>query len=174
MPIRSTVLAALVVLAFAGGALAEVIRGAVDLIITGRVVSTGSTSLVLSSDEQGPPIPFLVSTTTVLPPGLVVGDRVTVHYHPIGTTGQIADRVDRLDEPVPTRPVGNGTSDVQSPAAAQPPMSPQATPAAPVGSRRQASPQLPSTASPLPFVGLVALAAFVGSLCVRFLERLGS
>ena len=130
--------------------LAEVVKGP-DLTATGRVVSTGNASLVLRTDDHGQLIPFVVGTTTEMPSGLPVGTRVTVHYHPIGTTNQMADRVVLVQ---------TNLASAQAPATPSP-----GAPEEPAGTR------LPRTASPLPFVGLLGLAALAGSILVRALER---
>lgn len=171
MSVRTTVLPALLVaLASAGGAVAQM-KEAPDLTATGTVVSTGNTSLVVKNDELGQSISFIVGTTTVLPPALPVGSRVTVHYHPVGTSGQMADRVVLLDDPAPTRPPDRGTNDTRSPATTQSPTTPPASPTPVPGSPEEPDRELPSTASPLPLVGLVGLAALVGGLALQALGR---
>jgi hypothetical protein len=64
-----------------------------QLTTVGKVVSLGNTSMVVKIDDHGHPIPFVIGTSTVMTTGIEVGSRVKVVYHPIGSTGQIADSV---------------------------------------------------------------------------------
>jgi hypothetical protein len=160
MEIRVAVLSVLVALASAGGVLAEVVKGP-DLIATGRVVSTGNTSLVLKTDDHGHSIPFMIGTTTDVPPGVTPGSRVTVHYHAVGVDRQMADRVVLLEPRVASAAFG------QAPAPAPAPI-PESSPATP---EEPGSTELPRTASPIPLVGLLGLTAFLASTLFRALER---
>jgi hypothetical protein len=166
MKIRVVASSTLVVLACAAGVRAQAVDGA-DLTATGKVLSTGNASLVIRTAEHGHAMTFMVSTTTLMPPALAAGSRVTVHYRPLGTTAQIAERVVLLGaEPVSAGPLGDGTSGSQSPAPALTSMPPT------TGSSEEApATELPRTASPLPFVGLVGLVAFLGSALLRALGR---
>ena len=101
MKIRFFALSALAGLACAGFVLADVVKGP-DLTATGTVVATGNASLVLKTDDHGSTIPFVIGTTTNLPPGLEPGSRVTVHYRPVGTDQQIADLIVLLEPAAPT------------------------------------------------------------------------
>jgi hypothetical protein len=60
--------------------------------VTGTVVSVGSGSLVVKIDDHGHPIPFSLGPS-VSPAELGAGSRVSVRYHPTGSTGQVADEV---------------------------------------------------------------------------------
>jgi len=91
MPIRMAAAFTLAGLAWAAGLFAQGANGS-ELTATGRLLSTGNTSLVLKTDDGREPAPFIVTTTTQLPPGLAAGNRVTVHYRPVGDR-QVADRV---------------------------------------------------------------------------------
>lgn len=167
MKIRVAALSALVAAAAAGGVLADVVKGP-DLTATGRIVSTGNASLVLQTDDHGHMIPFTVGTTTEMPPGVAPGSRVTVHYHPVGTDRQVADRVVLLEEPrvasaalSPQAPAPSAQAAAQAPAPASSPSAPE----------KPAGEELPRTASPIPLVGLAGLGAFLGSALLRRLER---
>jgi hypothetical protein len=59
--------------------------------VTGTVVSVRSGSLVVKIDDHGHPIAF--SLGPVSPAELQAGSRVSVRYHPTGSTGQVADEV---------------------------------------------------------------------------------
>jgi hypothetical protein len=68
---------------------------------TGTVVSTSRDSLVVKIDDHGHRIPFAIEKPSVLPSGLAVGSRVSVTYHPTGSTGQAADSVTLISAPTP-------------------------------------------------------------------------
>jgi hypothetical protein len=172
MKIRVAALSVLVALASVAGVLAEVAEGP-DLVATGRIVSTGNTSLVLNTGDHGGSMPFVVGTTTEMPPGVTVGSLVTVHYHPVGNDRQMADRVVLLEPPVAPA-IEPATGEAQAPATsaqaaapAQAPM-PASSPATP---EKPASTELPRTASPIPLVGLLGFAAYLASTLVRAFER---
>lgn len=171
MKIRAAALSTLVALASGAGALADVVKGP-DLVATGEIVSVGNTSLVLRTDDHAHSIPFVVGTTTDLPPSLAAGSRVTVHYHPVGVDRQIADRVVVLGPRVASMLAQSAPSpatSVQSPSPTQPTAPTQAPePAASPGTPEEpGATELPRTASPLPLVGLIGLAAFLASALLR-------
>jgi hypothetical protein len=150
MQIRAAALFALVALVSIGSVLAQTTEP--KLSVSGTVVSTGNTSMVVKSDETGQPMSFLMSTTTLVPAGLSVGSRVTVAYHPVGAVGQMADTVMLLD----TAP-SQSTEPSQS--------------SGPSQSIEESAAQLPTTASLLPLVGLIGLVALLGSISLRVLAR---
>jgi hypothetical protein len=177
MKIRFLASFALVVLASLGGVLADVVKGP-DLTATGKVVSAGNASLVLKTDDHGHMIPFVIGTTTERPAGLTAGSRVTIHYRAIGTDQQVADRIVLLEPAAPTALAG--TSNGAQANGAQAPASPAQVPASPTqaatespspGLSNQPDMELPRTASPIPLVGLLGLAAFLASAFLRALER---
>jgi len=164
MKTRFLALSALVALGSVEAGLADIVKGP-DLVATGRVVSTGNASLVLKTDDHGHTIPFMIGTTTELPAGLTAGSRVTVHYSAIGTDQQMADRVVLLAPAAPTA-LASTRSGAQAPAPTQAP-----TEAPSPGVSNQPDMELPRTASPIPLVGLLGLAAFLASAFLRVLER---
>jgi len=107
----------------------------------------------------------MIATTTELPAGLTAGSRVTVHYSAIGTDQQMADRVVLLAPAAPTA-LASTRSGAQAPAPTQAP-----TEAPSPGVSNQPAVELPRTASPIPLVGLLGLAAFLASAFLRALER---
>lgn len=58
--------------------------------VSGTVVSTRGDTLVVRIDDHGHRIPFALGSGVDKPK---VGARVTVRYHPSGTTGQVADAI---------------------------------------------------------------------------------
>jgi len=63
--------------------------------VTGTVVSVRSDTLVVRIDDHQHRITFALGPQ-VSPAALKAGSRVSVRYHPAGTTGQIADAVEVL------------------------------------------------------------------------------
>jgi hypothetical protein len=61
--------------------------------VTGTVVSVRSGTLVLRIDDHQHRIPFSLGPS-VSPAQLRAGTRVSVRYHPTGSTGQAADAVE--------------------------------------------------------------------------------
>ena len=61
--------------------------------VTGTVVSARSGTLVLRIDDHQHRIPFSLGPA-VSPAELRAGTRVSVRYHPTGSTGQVADAVE--------------------------------------------------------------------------------
>jgi ferric-dicitrate binding protein FerR (iron transport regulator) len=66
--------------------------------VTGTVVSARSDALVVRIDDHGHRITFSPGPR-VSPAELRAGSRVSVRYHPAGSTGQIADAVEVLAGP---------------------------------------------------------------------------
>jgi ferric-dicitrate binding protein FerR (iron transport regulator) len=66
--------------------------------VTGTVVSARSGALVVRIDDHGHRITFSLGPR-VTPGELRAGSRVSVHYRPTGSTGQVADDVEVLAGP---------------------------------------------------------------------------
>jgi ferric-dicitrate binding protein FerR (iron transport regulator) len=66
--------------------------------VTGTVVSARSDALIVRIDDHGHRITFSPGPR-VSPAELRAGSRVSVHYHPAGSTGQVADEVEVLAGP---------------------------------------------------------------------------
>jgi hypothetical protein len=77
----------------AAAAPGEVVKSGVEFVATGKVVAKTSDSLVVRTDDHGHKIAFAVDRSTVLPEDLAIGRHVRVVYHPMGSTGQTADKV---------------------------------------------------------------------------------
>lgn len=103
MRIRPALLSAIVV-ASAGLPLVPAYGAAfgAEFTTSGTVVAAGRDSLVVRIDDHGHRIPFAIEKSSALPAGVGVGSRVSVSYHPTGTTGQAADTVTLL-QPAPPK-----------------------------------------------------------------------
>lgn len=66
--------------------------------VTGTVVSARSDALVVKIDDHHHGITFALGPR-VTPASVKAGSRVSVRYHPTGTTGQTADEVEVLAGP---------------------------------------------------------------------------
>ena len=71
----------------------EVVKSGVDFEAHGKVVAKSTDRLVVRTDDHGHTIAFAVARNTVMPEDLAVGHHVRVVYHPTGSTGQTADKV---------------------------------------------------------------------------------
>ena len=172
---RVAAVSSLVALTLVGPAFAQVpqVVDGPDLVAIGTVLSVGNTSMAIRTQDHGHAISFVVSTTTVMPTsGVAVGSRVRVAYHAVGTTGQVADKVTLLEGPPAASSAASeftGASGVQPATTA----TAQSEPQSPATSAQPNAPatELPATASPLPFIGLVGLMALLASISLRALER---
>jgi hypothetical protein len=89
-------LAAAAVFFAAGFALAspgEVVRSGIGFQADGKVVAKSADQVVIRTDDHGHRIAFSVDRSTVMPDDLAVGKHVHIVYHPLGSTGQTADKV---------------------------------------------------------------------------------
>lgn len=148
-----------------------------ELVATGTVISMGNSSMAIRTQDHGHAISFVISTTTAMPGTVAVGSRVRIAYHAVGTTGQVADVVTLLEGP-PVARSGAATSPSES--GVQPAAPPQPLPTADATSasrtpdaKQPGTPaaELPATASPLPWIGLLGLTALLASVSLRALER---
>ena len=96
---RVAALYALVVLSSIGAAVAQTtdtvtLQTTDRITVSGTLESIGSGSMVVRIDQHGHSIPFQIASASEVPSGLKPGSRVTVVYHPLGATGQMADTRD--------------------------------------------------------------------------------
>jgi hypothetical protein len=181
---RVTVLYALVALTAFGTAYAqepEPVKDTVTLQATDRITvsgtleSIGPDKMVVRIDEHGHSIPFQISSTSQVASGLKRGSRVTVVYHPLGATGQMADTVTPDSGSGRTERIAGSSSSPQPIDSGRAKESEQtpATPSAPREATPSPSParELPATASTLPMVGVAGLLALLASLSLRAYER---
>jgi hypothetical protein len=112
-----------------------------DITVSGKVVSSTSTELVIDSDA-GQRMSFALDPNTIPTATFTVGERVTVKYHSMsgGTVFQAANIVVEPQTEVEPQDVEVVTPD---------------------------SPQLPETASELPLIGLLGLLAMGGAVVTR-------
>jgi hypothetical protein len=125
-----------------------------DISVSGKVVSSTSTELVINTDA-GRPMTFQLDPKTHPAASFTVGERVTVQYHSLsgGTVYQAASIA--LD---PQAKVAARYDDPAEPANTEPRDYEADT------STRS---RLPATASVLPMIGLLGLLAVSGALVVR-------
>ena len=176
---RAAALYALVALTSIGTALAQTtdtitLQTTDRITVTGTLESIGSDRMVVRIDQHGHSIPFQIASSSQVASGLKRGSRVTVVYHPLSATGQMADTV-TLDS-------GSGRAEQIAGSSSSPQpidsgrMKEPASPA-PQSAPREATPspsparELPATASTLPLVGVAGLLALLGSLSLRAHER---
>jgi hypothetical protein len=88
MRMRAALLSAAIV-AMAAVTIAE----AAKLTATGTVLATSRDALVVRIDDHGHRMEFALDKPSLVPPGVTAGSRVSVTYHPTGSTGQAADEV---------------------------------------------------------------------------------
>jgi len=168
---------ALVMLALVGTAVAQTtdtitLQASDHITVSGTLERIGSDTMVVRIDQHGHSIPFQIASGSQVPSGLKPGSRVTVVYHPLGSTGQMADNV-TLDS-------GSGRAEQIAGSSSSPQpidsgrMKEPASPA-PQSAPREASPsparELPATASTLPLVGMAGLLALLASLTLSGRER---
>jgi hypothetical protein len=176
---RVAALYALVVLTSIGMSFAQT-TDAVTLQTTDRIMVSGtlesirSGSMVVRIDQHGHSIPFQIASASQVPSGLTPGSRVTVVYHPLGATGQMADTVTLDSGSGRTQQIAGSSSSPQPIDTGRAKESEPASPA-PQSAPREASPsparELPATASTLPLVGVAGLLALLASLTLRAHER---
>ena len=178
---RVAALYALVVLTSIGAAVAQTtdtvtLQTTDRITVSGTLESIGSGSMVVRIDQHGHSIPFQIPSASQLPSGLTPGSRVTVVYHPLGATGQMADTV-TLDSgsgrtqqiagsSSSPQPIDSGRAKESEPASPAPQSAPREGSASPSPAR-----ELPATASTLPLVGVAGLLALLASLTLRAHER---
>lgn len=177
---RVAALYALVVLTSIGAAVAQTtdtvtLQTTDRITVSGTLESIGSGSMVVRIDQHGHSIPFQIASASQLPSGLKPGSRVTVVYHPLGATGQMADTVSLDSGSGRTQQIAGSSSSPQPIDSGRAKESEPASPA-PQSAPREASPssparELPATASTLPLVGVAGLLALLASLTLRAHER---
>ena len=176
---RVAALYALVVLTSIGAAVAQTtdtvtLQTTDRITVSGTLESIGSGSMVVRIDQHGHSIPFQIASASEVPSGLKPGSRVTVVYHPLGATGQMADTVTLDSGSGRTQQIAGSSSSPQPIDSGR--MKEPASPA-PQSAPREESPspsparELPATASTLPLVGVAGLLALLASLTLRAHER---
>jgi len=178
---RVAALYALVVLSSIGAAVAQTtdtvtLQTTDRITVSGTLESIGSGSMVVRIDQHGHSIPFQIASASEVPSGLKPGSRVTVAYHPLGATGQMADTVTLDSGSGRTQQIAGSSSSPQPIDSGRAKESEPASPA-PQSAPREGSPspsparELPATASTLPLVGVAGLLALLASLTLRAHER---
>jgi hypothetical protein len=185
MKLRALILG-IIALAFTGVAAAQVQQPAAETSITGTVVSSTGTTLVIR-DQNGVEQTFDVDTSSTVPSGLMSGSRVTVRFHnmdggrrhvasvtlsdPSTTVAPPATRTEPVPPATVTAPATAPTTpatDTTMPAPAPPAKRVQEPPPA---SDAPAGERLPDTAGELPLVALAGLMTLAAGLVLRELRR---
>jgi hypothetical protein len=163
------------VLVFATGLAAQTTDPAMTTqTISGKVISSSSTSLVIETDT-GTRQTFVVDAQSNLPSALTPGSRISVDYHTLSGGTYHAARATTLSAAAaPAQP----TTEARP---VEPTTTPDTTPA-PVDTTPDTSStmgtttdtdtskttrRMPATASPLPLVGLVGLASLAAGAALR-------
>jgi hypothetical protein len=162
---RVAALYALVVLTSIGAAVAQTadtvtLQTTDRITVSGTLESIGSGSMVVRIDQHGHSIPFQVASASEVPSGLKPGSRVTVVYHPLGATGQMADTVTLDSGSGRTQQIAGSSSSPQPIDTGRAKEAEPASPApqsAPREDRLHSPPGAPATASTLPLVGVAGL-----------------
>jgi hypothetical protein len=150
---------------------------------TGRVVSSTPTEIVIE-DQSGARTTYAVDSSSTVPSGLSAGSSVSIEYHEIEagrfhagrvtTTGAPSAGAAAVTQPAPTQAVPRtSTEPVETPTTRD--TSTDTTMATDTTSSRTARKsgrtRMPSTASPLPLVGLLGFASLLGGAALRALRR---
>ena len=180
------------VLALVTGLAAQTTEPAATQTITGKVVSSSSTSLVIETDT-GTRQTFAVDAQSALPAELTPGTRISVDYHSLadgtfhaargtslGATASSTSQPTTEARPVETTPpmqtaapmdTAPAPADTTPPATSASTDTSASTGTSSATSHKTAERKMPATASPLPLVSLLGLASLVGGAALR---RFGS
>lgn len=194
MKLRLACILGIVALAVGGtlSAQSQPAQRAVESSITGTVVSSSSTSLVIR-DESGVEQTFDVDTSSTVPSGLMSGSRITVRFHnmdggrrhvaSVTTTDAGAPSTPTATEPVAAEPTAavpatslttptTPIADTTAPAPAARVRTPAPAIDEPVAaSNATAGERLPDTASEMPLLALAGLMTLAAGLVLRELRR---
>jgi hypothetical protein len=157
-------------LALAGGLAAQgTDPAATTQTITGTVVSSSSSSLVIDTDT-GTRQTFMVDAQSTLPTGLAPGTRISVDYHSLAGGTFHAARATTLGAAAPIQPTTEArpmdtTTPPDTTTSSSMPSTDSSTGAAPA--TRTKTRKMPATASPLPLVALIGLASLAGAATLR-------
>ena len=119
--------------------------------ISGKVVSSSGTSLVVRTDDNVQ-MTFTLDGSSVLPDRMVPGDRVTVSYHVLEGGAYHAANVSADTLRSATAPTGTTGDNGQA-------------------SATGANERMPKTASPLPILALIGALSIISALGLRMLSR---
>jgi translation initiation factor IF-1 len=132
--------------------------------VNGTVVSTGSSALVVTT-ENGVQRTFATTEKTLLPAtALAVGDHVSVKFRTVD-----ANRAEAVDVSVVDLEPDSAAAPTAAAVAPTPPVAPMAAAPGPVA---PAPETLPATASTTPLLALVGVLALAAALAVRGGSRL--
>jgi len=161
----------LLLLSVAALALAVAVFAQTSLTVTGTVVSSSPTQVVIKTDD-GRQMTFNVDAQSTVPAGLAAGKPVTVSYHDMGggtlhaatvTVSSAGTPSTTTNPPATTNDTYANTTRATAPAAQEPMES--------AGAKTRTTRRMPSTASPLPLIGLAGLLSLTAGLGLRAVRR---
>jgi len=161
----------LLLLSVAALALAVAVFAQTSLTVTGTVVSSSPTQVVIKTDD-GRQMTFNVDAQSTVPAGLAAGKPVTVSYHDMGggtlhaatvTVSSAGTPSTTTNPPATTNDTYANTTRTTAPAAQEPMES--------AGAKTRTTRRMPSTASPLPLIGLAGLLSLTAGLGLRAVRR---
>ncbi len=161
----------LLLLSVAALALAVAVFAQTAVTVTGTVVSSSPTQVVIKTDD-GRQMTFNVDAQSTVPAGLAAGNPVTVSYHDMGggtlhaatvTVSSAGTPSTTTNPPATTNDTYANTTRTTAPAAPEPMES--------AGAKTRTTRRMPSTASPLPLIGLAGLLSLTAGLGLRAVRR---
>ena len=184
MKLRVAFILGILALTFGGLATAQVQQPVTATSVTGTVVSSSGTSLVIR-DQNGVEQTFDVDSSSTVPAGLMSGSRVTVSFHNMDGGRRHAATVTSTNDPSTT--LAPPASEPM-PSTATTPTTPVTTPTTPMTDTTMPAPatrvqeplpasdatageRLPDTAGELPLLALAGLMTIAAGLVLRELRR---
>ena len=161
----------LLLLSVAALALAVAVFAQTAVTVTGTVVSSSPTQVVIKTDD-GRQMTFNVDAQSTVPAGLAAGNPVTVSYHDMGggtlhaatvTVSSAGTPSTTTNPPATTNDTYANTTRTTAPAGQEPMES--------AGAKTRTTRRMPSTASPLPLIGLAGLLSLTAGLGLRAVRR---
>jgi hypothetical protein len=158
-------------LSVAALALAVAVFAQTALTVTGTVVSSSPTQVVIKTDD-GRQMTFAVDAQSTVPAGLAEGNPVTVSYHDMGAGTFHAASVTVSSAGTPSTTANPPATDTSTYANTTRTTAPAAQePMESAGAKTRTTRRMPSTASPLPLIGLAGLLSLTAGLGLRAVRR---
>ncbi|PYQ01918.1 MAG: hypothetical protein DMF82_17985 [Acidobacteria bacterium] len=158
-------------LSVAALAVAVAVFAQTALTVSGTVVSSSPTQVVIKTDD-GRQMTFAVDAQSTVPAGLAQGNPVTVSYHEMGGGTFHAASVTVSSAGMPSTTANPPSTDTSTYANTTRTTAPAAQePMESAGAKTRTTRRMPSTASPLPLIGLAGLLSLSAGLGLRALRR---